>query len=778
MNDKDHKFYTNQKKNPPKGYCDTAIDRKWKITKSREDARKNRSRNESYEQPNPHEEYGICDVTTDEDYIASEDDDPMSNDTSYRYTTTTANNLDDLPLKFRHIRNGPRSVKPEIYKLMNKLSSEFHMSRAQVEAAIVNTANILFGRKWKAFQPKGETDCDTLPAMSSLRRTEPYMEAMALCTIVEDIMKEGAESTIVYSNDGSALSGTGNYIVQSLTVNGKQRSLPTFGIFTESKESLKDLEVTTLEILSASTGNKYSTQEIFNKISFVMTDSTSHNLGVVEMVATDLETDEVPKTLLCNVHPLMMFQNKIKAICQKMHDTLGKQKINDCFLVDVEFKNESFVIKAVKCLSNFINRDYSAKPWNRQKHFEEFIKPKKNESLSLKDHRFNRLGDCCLSLVHHIDDIARYLEKFDNIINGITILDRSFVDMEILKPIFASIALLGVHITRPFHTLLMDADTNYTTLLQSFSTLYNDLTTISPKHYLNCEKVCNFVCPDLFKQSLPSQTLLDSLKVCMMEYPQEIEKIMSLALKEFASGFSHQKGAIFGFGPTAAEDTGHVLKISTLSEDEMKVLDKVMVHNIGEERNVGLCNFEVSLRGKENLTSVSRKMILNRSADLIDEREPGDFKNFRKEAAAIKEINLKWNKKMQELEAKGYSEKERVNSKKEATKIKDLDFLKSQTMAGPFTSKEEVQAFMMSCVESKEKNIRMYKEVRFARKTCLSLKETSSVFRLRSGGKNLPTQVYADNLCQYLDDSTAVTTLTMSDFNNVLTAMQGSAQIS
>ena len=125
-----------------------------------------------------------------------------------------------------------------------------------------------------------------------------------------------------------------------------------------------------------------------------MTDSTSHNLGVIELVAKELESDEIPQTLLCNVHPLMMFQNKIKDICLKIHDTLGKRKINDCFLVDVEFRAESFVIKAVKCLSNFINRDYSAKPWNRQKHFEDFIKPKSNESLSLKDHRFNRLGDC------------------------------------------------------------------------------------------------------------------------------------------------------------------------------------------------------------------------------------------------------------------------------------------------------------------------------------------------------------------------------------------------
>ena len=169
----------------------------------------------------------------------------------------------------------------------------------------------------------------------------------------------------------------------------------------------------------------------------------NYNLLILQ-VCEDLDVDESPAALLCNVHPLMMFQRKIKELFQQIHDSLGKQKISDCFLVGVEFRNESFIIKAIKCLSNFINREYSAKPWNRCSHFEEFIAPKENKSLSLKDHRFNRLQDCSLCLLFHLDDIDAYLAKFSNITNGITILDRSFIEMEILKPIFASVALLGM----------------------------------------------------------------------------------------------------------------------------------------------------------------------------------------------------------------------------------------------------------------------------------------------------------------------------------------------
>jgi hypothetical protein len=97
--------------------------------------------------------------------------------------------------------------------------------------------------------------------------------------INNDIMSSH-QSTIVYSNDGSALSRVGNYVVQSISINGVQRALPTLGIFTESRESLAELEKLTLQMLSASTGHLFSGKDILEHIDFVMTDSTSHNLGV------------------------------------------------------------------------------------------------------------------------------------------------------------------------------------------------------------------------------------------------------------------------------------------------------------------------------------------------------------------------------------------------------------------------------------------------------------------------------------------------------------------
>ena len=142
--------------------------------------------------------------------------------------------------------------------------------------------------------------------------------------------------------------------------------------------------------MSAPTGHKYSEEDIFKRINFVVTDSTSHNLEVIGMVEKELQVNEIPKTLSCNVHALMMFQVKMKEICYNIHNSLRNKKFVECFLVDVEFKHESFVIKSLRCLSNFINNDYSCKSWNRSGHFASVIAPKENRLLSLKDNCFNR----------------------------------------------------------------------------------------------------------------------------------------------------------------------------------------------------------------------------------------------------------------------------------------------------------------------------------------------------------------------------------------------------
>ena len=63
--------------------------------------------------------------------------------------------------------------------------------------------------------------------------------------------------------------------------------MPTLGIFAETKKSLAELVQATLEILSPATGCMYTESQTTAKIDFVMTDSTSRSLGVIEMICEE-----------------------------------------------------------------------------------------------------------------------------------------------------------------------------------------------------------------------------------------------------------------------------------------------------------------------------------------------------------------------------------------------------------------------------------------------------------------------------------------------------------
>jgi hypothetical protein len=160
--------------------------------------------------------------------------------------------------------------------------------------------------------------------------------------------------------------------------------------------------------------------------------------------------------------------------------------------------------------------------------------------------------------------------------------------------------------------------------------------------------------------------------------------------------------------------------------------------------------------------------VLSRSADLV--QESGSFLKFKKEAKFIQEIQVRWTEKMHEMQKKGFQAKDALNMKKDASKLKDLEFLKSQDFPGPFTNSEDVQTYCDMDITENSKQGRLYVEVRYAKATCMSLnmKSLNSFFRLRQNGKKLPSCINADCLIKYLDTSRSVTQVTIPDLQNTL----------
>ena len=127
---------------------------------------------------------------------------------------------------------------------------------------------------------------------------------------------------------------------------------------------------------------------------------------------------------------------------------------------------------------------------------------------------------------------------------------------------------------------------------------------------------------------------------------------------------------------------------------------------------------------------------------------------------------------MEQLRKDGFDDKDLVNLKKDADKLKDLEFLKAQTIPGPFTSKEEVDEFLEREKDEILMNERLYIEVRYAKATCQSMTNPSKFFKLKRNGKDFASEEYASSLKQYFDTSRNMTKLTMPDLH-VIGGVQG-----
>jgi len=60
-----------------------------------------------------------------------------------------------------------------------------------------------------------------------------------------------------------------------------------------------------------------------------------------------------------------------------------------------------------------------------------------------------------------------------------------------------------------------------------------------------------------------------------------------------------------------------------------------------------------------------------------------------------------------------------------------------------------------------------------ARISCMSLKPTASLFRLKRNHQNLTTEEYSENLISYLNNAPCCKTLTVEDLNNVMRGIMG-----
>ena len=148
-------------------------------------------------------------------------------------------------------------------------------------------------------------------------------------------------------------------------------------------------------------------------------------------------------------------------------------------------------------------------------------------------------------------------DRFSDVINGVTVLGPSILETEILMPIYAAISLVGLHILKRFHNLILNKDFP---LLFSFPKLFEKLNSTFAKDMLLLNQRFKYWKSKHFKNALSNSELFQNLIRVAQAYSTAVYQLISLLLKKFAYGFEYQKGAIFGFGKNTSDNTWTALK--------------------------------------------------------------------------------------------------------------------------------------------------------------------------------------------------------------------------
>ena len=704
----------------------------------------------------------------DQDYEVEIEDDNSEGRKKKRKKVSEASSLqtDILPSEFRHIRKNVNIVKPAFYEVIDRIKAELHCSSKQAVGSVILTANGLFGRSWKTHsQDETVIDLDTAPHVKQVRETGQALTALCLSQIVEEMMDDGG-GIITYHDDGSRTQGVGGYSVQGITINGKFRPLPTLPVASECRENLAALKVAVLSIMAACNDN-YTAVNIYDAVTFKVTDATSHNFEVDEIVAEELGTEHIPVHLLCHTHPALMFNRKIAEVCSKIEKEIGPEKIYSAFLVNATTSHDSVLEQYLDCNVRLVSADYNHKSWNKSREFDIYLGEEKNKAKALKKERFNRFVYISAVVLHHQHQIQEFLAKYDTITNTLACIVRAFEECEFFTVLLTATAVLGIHLIEPYLSVTYFDTPNYEQLILTMRQLYEDLRTTNVKDLLDISKPAfKFIDADRFNHCINwDKQVISSIKSNIEEHGTKVASVLSLMLPELAQGFFVQRGDVFGFGPFDPNST------KLVTQHDMASLNQAPINNLDSERAVGSINHELGQRGATQLKAASDSLIKSKSYDLVELKPTGEYKKYH---ANVKTVNLlikNWKERQLEMEKAGMGKKEIESLVSEKRKVKDLDKLKSY--GGPFTKPEEVDEYVARKDKSeKEKQDRLYTEVRYARDTSLSLPKKSELFRLKEKYKSLPIAKFSGNLKVYLGKVSTNASASWEDFDRAVKTLK------
>ena len=307
----------------------------------------------------------------------------------------------------------------------------------------------------------------------------------------------------------------------------------------------------------------------------------------------------------------------------------------------MNLEDKVIVIQVLDCWLRITSIRWQVKPWNKYQQFTEFAEKKgiRNVGQMLHANRFGEFEERCAGGVYLADVWVEWLETFTDVRNQLSCYLRQVLGiMDQCKFLWAGAALIGIHVTRPFMSMLLDHKVSPRSLLVILPQLYKNLV-----QYPNtlCQ-VTSCGIPALqpyFLEPFQKETSPYGIDVCkcLSQFTENCDKeLMDLYLKEvcrkLAETLKRQRGNQYGFGedPNSSELVTKNLSETLLDDGDVTTTKPI-------ENFFGNLDRELRKAGNKGFGKAANDLMIKESSDLI---EQGRFE-WRKKANRNRAQQLK-----------------------------------------------------------------------------------------------------------------------------------------
>ena len=605
----------------------------------------------------------------------------------------------------------------------------------------------------------------TLPDVACARHNHNLLAVYCESKIGEEMMaKKG-----FLMPDGTSQQGVGDIAANLVKIGDKFRALKTVKITQGTTNNWATAIIYMLRRLSVASNN--DVHSIWGNVTALISDLCRVNKTLASEIRTLLGSSWQPGQAFCNLHFTLAIPEAIKSVLAVYQSHIGAHKLFPKTVgFEMNLEDKLIVIQILDCWMRLTSIRGQSWAWNKYKKFTDFAEKRsiKNVGHMLHANRFGEFEERCAGGLYLADIWLEWLSTFSDLRNQLACFLREVESlMEQCKFLWAGIALVGIHITVPFMSMILDHHVTPRQLLIILPKLYSDLKSY-PESLCSLDKcgipslASYFLSPHLKETSPYGTYVSQSLSL----YLQSVDQVtMDLYLKKLCStigdALKRQRGDQYGFGDNPNSE---FLVTKNLTEDLLD--DSDTTHTKPIENYFGNFDRELEKTGAQGFDKSTDDLIIKYSRDLIDDGYKWRTKENRKKAKELKLLDNDFNKRQIELVALGVDEEDAMKLTHENKILKCVNKCK-ELHGGPLTSLDELEN-LITAWSGTEKDLHksLNFEIRLRKFSFTQVKESCALFRQ----KNLSIEDKKRNLVSLI--STQLEFKTKADMQDLENAIK------